>query len=65
MDRGRALLVHHVNLLKPWREVVPVALQTVISEKEELGPEVNPKQGSIHRGPLWSPSLSVPNHGCC
>ncbi|KAL7832099.1 hypothetical protein AOLI_G00296470 [Acnodon oligacanthus] len=42
-DRGGALQVYHLNLLKPWREAVPVSLATVVPERAELGPEVPTK----------------------
>ncbi|KAL7838516.1 hypothetical protein AOLI_G00269200 [Acnodon oligacanthus] len=41
--RGGALQVYHLNLLKPWREAVPVSLATVVPERAELGPEVPTK----------------------
>ena len=31
---------HHLNLLKAWKEVVVVSLDTVDQERDELGPEV-------------------------
>ena len=39
-DRGGATQIYHVNLLKAWREAVPVALVTQVRERDELGPEV-------------------------
>ncbi|KAL7864817.1 hypothetical protein AOLI_G00162370 [Acnodon oligacanthus] len=33
----------YLNLLKPWKEVVPVSLAMVVTEKAELGPEVRTK----------------------
>ncbi|KAL7889579.1 hypothetical protein AOLI_G00018370 [Acnodon oligacanthus] len=42
-DRGGALQVYHLNLLKSCREAVPVSLTTVVPERAELGPEVPTK----------------------
>ncbi|KAI5617023.1 hypothetical protein C0J50_23276 [Silurus asotus] len=45
-DRGGALQVYHLNLLKLWSEMAPVSLATVIPERVELGPEVRLKTAS-------------------
>lgn len=44
-DRGDAWKIYHVNLLEEWREAVPVALVTVVVQREtgregggDLGP---------------------------
>ena len=39
-DRGGATQIHHLNLLKIWREAEPVSLVSLVSERDELGPEV-------------------------
>ncbi|XP_051982168.1 zinc finger protein 638-like isoform X1 [Xyrauchen texanus] len=39
MDRGGARQIYHLNLLKPWREAVPVTLAKVVPEDEEAGAE--------------------------
>lgn len=45
-DRGGAFQIHHLSLLKPWREVVPVSLVMVVHKGEDLGPEVNLKRAA-------------------
>ena len=42
----RAKQIYHLNLLKAWKEVVPVSLVSVDQEKDELGPEV-PKLSNL------------------
>lgn len=45
----------------PWREVVPVALVIVVSEKVELGLWVLFKNPHLfHLGPLWRKFLAIP-----
>ena len=39
-DRGGATQIYHLNLLKVWREAEPVSLVSLVSERDELGPEV-------------------------
>jgi len=39
-DRGGATQIYHLNLLKAWREAKSFSLVSVVSEREELGPEV-------------------------
>ena len=39
-DRGGATQIYHLNLLKAWREAEPVSLVTLLTERDELGPEV-------------------------
>ena len=39
-DREGAKQIHHLNLLKAWKEVVAVSLVKVDQERDELGPEV-------------------------
>ena len=39
-DRGGSTQIYHLNLLKAWREAVPVSLVSAVSERDELGPEV-------------------------
>lgn len=43
MDRGNALQIYHLNLLKRWKEAVPAALTMVLQEREELGLEISQK----------------------
>ncbi|XP_044066818.1 uncharacterized protein LOC122882921 [Siniperca chuatsi] len=38
-DRGGATQIYHLNLLKAWREVEPVALVTTVGERDEFGPD--------------------------
>ena len=38
-DRGDARHIYHINLLKRWNDVVPVAFATTLPEGEEFGPE--------------------------
>ena len=45
-DRGDARQIYHINLLKRWNDVVPVAFATTLPEGEELGPEV-PAPGPV------------------
>lgn len=60
MDRGNALQIYHLNLLKRWKEAVPAALTMVLQEREELGLDNKSKEcGPVHLGPLWRPSLTV------
>ena len=39
-DRGESRQIYHINLLKRWNDVVPVAFATTLPEGEEFGPEV-------------------------
>ena len=39
-DRGGATQIYHLNLLKVWREAEPVSLVSLVSGRDELGPEV-------------------------
>lgn len=39
-ERGGATQIHHLNLLKAWREAESFSLLSLVSEREELGPEV-------------------------
>ena len=50
-DREGAKQIHHLNLLKAWKEVVAVSLVTVDQDRDELGPEVT-------RSPLSDGHLS-------
>ena len=45
-DRGENKQVYHINLVKRWNDVVPVAFASTLLEREELGPEV-PGPGPI------------------
>lgn len=56
MKRGRSQGIYHINLLTPWRKVAPVALVTIVTEREELG-----KWIPILSSSLWRPPLSIPN----
>ncbi|XP_060776904.1 uncharacterized protein LOC132886358 [Neoarius graeffei] len=42
-DRADTCQIYHLNLLKPWREEIPVALVMVVLETAELGLEVSLK----------------------
>lgn len=49
-DRGGATQIYHLNLLKAWREGETTSLESLVKEKDELGPEV-PKStipASVH-----------------
>lgn len=37
--RSGEWIAYHLNLLKPWREMIPVVLVTVLPKREELGLE--------------------------
>ena len=39
-DRSESKQINHINLLKRWNDVVPVALVTMLPERDEFGPEV-------------------------
>lgn len=57
-DRGGALQIHHLSLLKPWREVVPVSLVCGGSQGGGFGTRGESKTcGSIYPSPLWRPPL--------
>uniref|UniRef100_A0A8C5AIP4 Integrase catalytic domain-containing protein n=1 Tax=Gadus morhua TaxID=8049 RepID=A0A8C5AIP4_GADMO len=45
-DRGDSRQIYHINLLKRWIDVVPVAFATTLPEGEEFGPEV-PTPGPV------------------
>lgn len=45
-DRGDSFQIYHLTLLKPWREVLPVALVTAVPEKEELGSAASVKDAA-------------------
>ena len=51
-DRGGAKKIYHLNLLKSWREKEPVSLVSLVSERDDLGPEVpnsaNPTSVTCH-----------------
>lgn len=38
--RSEAAQIYHINLLKAWREVVPLSLVSLASERDELEPSV-------------------------
>lgn len=50
-DRGDAFQRYHLNFLKLWREVVPVALATVVPERKVLGLEVSLNSTGLHPTP--------------
>lgn len=58
--RGNSLKMYHLNLLKPWREVVPVVPAIVVAEKEKLGLEV---KAVAQVTPINSPIVSE-STGC-
>ena len=39
-DRGESKQIYHINFLKRWNDVIPVALVMMLPERDEFGPEV-------------------------